>query len=209
MRKVGVSILGLEISQMQSKIIEFENFEFDSWHLDVMDLNFVPNFSYGLDYLNSLNFSKSCELHLMVNKPSILCEQILHKFENLRKNLKAIYIHVEIDSQEIEKCLEFDLPIALAINPDTELKIYEKYLPLVDKVLVMTVFPGFSGQKFIGSALEKVDVIKGINPKIEFWIDGGVNNHSIKNIPADLNVVSASFLQNSEDFECDLGLLYN
>ena len=57
MRKVGISILGLDISQMQSKITEFENFEFDSWHLDLMDLNFVPNLSYGLDYLNSLKFS--------------------------------------------------------------------------------------------------------------------------------------------------------
>ena len=81
MRKVGISILGLDINQMQSKITEFENFEFNSWHLDVMDLNFVPNLSYGLEYLNSLKFSRTCELHLMVNNPSILCEQILHKFK--------------------------------------------------------------------------------------------------------------------------------
>ena len=126
MRKVGISILGLDASIMQAKILEFEKFDFDSWHLDVMDLNFVPNLSYGLEYLNSLNFSNSCELHLMVNQPSILCEQILHKFENLRKNLKAIYIHVEIEPQEIEKCLEFDLPIALAVNPDTEIEVYAK-----------------------------------------------------------------------------------
>ncbi|MBI95964.1 hypothetical protein CL656_02345 [bacterium] len=207
MRKVGISILGLEISQIQSKIIEFEKFEFDSWHLDVMDLNFVPNLSYGLDFLNSLNFSKSCELHLMVNKPSILCEQILHKFENLRKNLKAIYIHVEIEPQEIEKCLEFDLPIALAVNPDTKISVYDKFLKLVDKVLIMTVFPGFSGQKFIVSALDKVDEIKVVNPKIEFCVDGGVNDESIKHIPKDLSVVSASFLQRSKDIQADLDLL--
>jgi len=204
MRKVGISILGLDINQMQSKITEFENFQFDSWHLDVMDLNFVPNLSYGLEFLNSLKFSRACELHLMVNNPSILCEQILHKFKSLRQNLKAIYIHVEIDKQEIEKCLEFDLPIALAVNPDSKLITYEKYLPLVDKVLIMTVFPGFSGQKFIASALDKVNEIKDINPKIEFWVDGGVNDHSIKEIPVDLNVVSASFLQNSSDFKNDL-----
>ena len=72
----------------------------------------------------------------------------------------------------------------------------------------MTVFPGFSGQKFIASALEKVNEIKAINPKIEFWVDGGVNDNSINNIPADLNVVSASFLQNSSDLESDLGVLY-
>ena len=143
----------------------------------------------------------------MVNKPSILCEQILHKFKSLRQNLKAIYIHVEIEPNEIEKCLEFDLPIALAVNPDTKLETYEKYLPLVDKVLVMTVVPGFSGQKFIGSALDKVNKIKAINPKIEFWVDGGVNDISIQQIPGELNVVSASFLQNSSDLESSLGKL--
>jgi len=207
MRKVGVSILGLDVSQMQSRIIDFEKFEFDSWHLDVMDLNFVPNLSYGLEYLNSLKFSKSCELHLMVNKPSILCEEILHKFENLRKNLKAIYIHVEIDPVEIVKCLEFDLPIALAVNPDTEIALYEKFLRLVDKILIMTVFPGFSGQKFILDALDKVSQIKAINSEIEFWVDGGVNEESINLIPKGLNVVSASFLQKSKDIQTDLDLL--
>ncbi|MBT5346893.1 hypothetical protein HOJ01_02095 [bacterium] len=207
MRKVGVSILGLDVSQMQSRIIDFEKFEFDSWHLDVMDLNFVPNLSYGLEYLNSLKFSKSCELHLMVNKPSILCEEILHKFENLRKNLKAIYIHVEIEPKEIEKCLEFDLPIALAVNPDTEIALYENFLRLVDKILIMTVFPGFSGQKFILDALDKVSQIKAINSEIEFWVDGGVNEESINLIPKGLNVVSASFLQKSKDIQTDLDLL--
>lgn len=207
MRKLGVSILGFDLQEMQSKILEFESYEFDVWHLDVMDLNFVPNLTYGLDFLNSLSFKKPVQIHLMVNRPSILCEQILHKFKNLAANLDAIYIHSEIEAEEIHKCLEFDLPIGLAINPSTNIEVYQKYLYLIEKILIMTVQPGFSGQKFIVEALDKVDEIKALNSKIEFWVDGGVNDSSIKQIPSDLNVVSASFLQSASNLEYSLNQL--
>ena len=207
MRKVAASILGFSVLTMQERIIAFEKAGIEYWHLDIMDLNFVPNLSFGLQYLDSLSFTCPLQVHLMVNQPSILCEQILHKFSNLRENLDCVFVHSLIDRSELEKTLEFDLPIALAINPEVQVEDVKDLLDKVGKVLIMGVNPGFGGQRFMSSVLEKVIKIKALKPDLELWIDGGINAETILEIPEYVNVVSGSYLNKLDNLEEGISVL--
>ena len=175
-----------------------------SLHLDIMDGHFVPNISFGPDVVQSLreNSDLFFDVHLMLSNPN-------NHFESfIRAGADLITIHVEPEypiEETINAIKDSGVLAGIAINPDTDVDAVMPYLKMVDLVLVMTVHPGFGGQKLIASCLDKVRTIKekqlelGLSFRIE--VDGGVNLENAKmcvDAGADTLVCGTSFYQ-SED----------
>ena len=175
-----------------------------SLHLDIMDGHFVPNISFGPDVVQSLrkNSNLFFDVHLMLSNPNKHYESFIHAGADL------ITIHLEPEypiEETINAIKETGVLAGIAINPETNVDAVMPYLKMVDLVLVMTVNPGFGGQKLIASCLDKVRTIKekqlelGLSFRIE--VDGGVNLENAKmcvDAGADTLVCGTSFYQ-SED----------
>ncbi len=173
-------------------------------HIDVMDGHFVPNISFGCCVLSSLSSKLDCfyDVHLMVENP------IKYIDEFVKAGANAITFHIE-GSKDVYKIIKTikdnNCKVGIAINPDTEIDEIMPYISEVDFILVMTVHPGFSGQKPVPSAIENIelirDVIKGYNIDVDIHVDGGVNKDNYKlfiDSGADV-VVSGSYLFSVED----------
>ena len=175
-----------------------------SLHLDIMDGHFVPNISFGPDVVQSLrkNSNLFFDVHLMLSNPNKHVESFIHAGADL------ITIHVEPEypiEETINAIKDRGVLAGIAINPETDVNAVMPFLEMVDLVLVMTVHPGFGGQKLIASCLDKVRTIKekqlelGLDFRIE--VDGGVNLENAKicvDAGADTLVCGTSFYQ-SED----------
>ena len=175
-----------------------------SLHLDIMDGHFVPNISFGPDVVQSLrkNSNLFFDVHLMLSNPN------KHYESFIRAGADLITIHVEPEypiEETINAIKDRGVLAGIAINPETDVNAVMPYLKMVDLVLVMTVHPGFGGQKLISSCLDKVRSIKeiklelGLDFRIE--VDGGVNLENAKicvDAGADTLVCGTSFFQ-SED----------
>ena len=173
-------------------------------HLDIMDGHFVPNISFGPDVVQSLrkNSNLFFDVHLMLSNPN------KHYESFIRAGADLITIHVEPEypiEETINAIKDRGVLAGIAINPETDVNAVMPYLKMVDLVLVMTVHPGFGGQKLIASCLDKVRTIKekqlelGLGFRIE--VDGGVNLENAKmcvDAGADTLVCGTSFYQ-SED----------
>ena len=175
-----------------------------SLHLDIMDGHFVPNISFGPDVVQSLreNSDLFFDVHLMLSNPNNHVESFI------RAGADLITIHVEPEypiEETINAIKDRGVLAGIAINPETDVNAVIPYLKMVDLVLVMTVHPGFGGQKLIASCLDKVRTLKekqlelGLGFRIE--VDGGVNLENAKmcvDAGADTLVCGTSFYQ-SED----------
>ena len=175
-----------------------------SLHLDIMDGHFVPNISFGPDVVQSLreNSDLFFDVHLMLSNPN------KHYESFIRAGADLITIHVEPEypiEETINAIKDRGVLAGIAVNPETDVNAVMPFLKMVDLVLVMTVHPGFGGQKLIASCLDKVRTIKekqlelGLGFRIE--VDGGVNLENAKmcvDAGADTLVCGTSFYQ-SED----------
>ena len=175
-----------------------------SLHLDIMDGHFVPNISFGPDVVKSLreNSELFFDVHLMLSNPN----KHFESFIRAGADLITIHVEPEYPIEETINAIKANGVLAgIAMNPETDVDAIMPYLKLVDLVLVMTVYPGFGGQKLIASCLDKVRTIKekqlelGLGFRIE--VDGGVNLENAKmcvDAGADTLVCGTSFYQ-SED----------
>ena len=176
----------------------------DWLHLDIMDGHFVPNITFGPDVVQSLRTKTDLffDVHLMLKNP----DKHYESFVNAGADL--ITIHVEPDysiEETIQGIKDKGVLVGIALNPETEVDVVLPYLELVDMVLVMTVHPGFGGQKFIVSCLDKVRVLKekqvSDNLSFRIEVDGGVNLEnavSCIDAGADTLVCGTSFYQSSD-----------
>ncbi|MCX8094182.1 MAG: ribulose-phosphate 3-epimerase [Candidatus Goldbacteria bacterium] len=177
-KKLSVSILDSDFSKIKETIKRLEKNKVDWIHFDVMDGNFVPNLTFGAKLIKPLRkFSNlTFDTHLMIKKPEKYlqdfidagCDIITVHYEAL-KNFKKI----------IETIKRAGKKIGISIKPKTSVNVLKKYLCCIDLVLVMSVEPGFGGQKFNESVLQKVLQLKEIrktkNYKYIIEIDGGIN----------------------------------
>ncbi|MDO4375831.1 MAG: ribulose-phosphate 3-epimerase [bacterium] len=179
----------------------------DYIHVDIMDGEFVSTKNYDFSDIKAFmeGINKLLDVHLMVRHPL----DYIKDYASL--NTKQIIFHAEADEdiyETINKIHSYGIKAGLAINPDTPVEQIEKYLDLVDTVLVMSVYPGKGGQKFIP---ESSDKIKELNNYSDFLIevDGGVNKDTIDlTIGADM-VVSGSYVCESQDYEKAIESLRN
>lgn len=152
--------------------------------LDIMDNRFVPNKTWGTPVkikrtLEDINFQKDFEVHLMVMQP----EKFINPWS--KAGAKRIIFHYESTKRPkfvIEKIIKNKCEVGVAINPKTPVSSLKSFMNEIDMILVMGVDPGFSGQKFQKSVLEKIKEIKKLKPDILVEVDGGVNLKTAKDI---------------------------
>tara|TARA_A100001035_G_scaffold70796_1_gene54185 strand:+ start:237 stop:893 length:657 start_codon:yes stop_codon:yes gene_type:complete len=216
MKKIQISpsILAGDFSKLGSEIKKLEDGGADMIHVDVMDGHFVPNLTIGPPVIKSLRKYTNLpfDVHLMISP--------VHKYiKNFSEaGADIITIHPEAtknikDSVDLIKSL--GKKVGLSLNPDTQIETIEKYLKDINLVLVMTVYPGFGGQKFISKILDKIKSLKKIkdekNFNFEIEVDGGINFENNKLvIDAGANILVSGttiFKDNNGDIKKNIELL--
>lgn len=182
--KIAPSVLSADFAKMGEEIKSVEKAGADIIHLDVMDGVFVPNITFGIKMVADVRKTTSLSLdcHLMIVHP----EKYVKDFA--KAGADYITVHYEACGENLKDTLlqikENNVKCGLVINPDTSVEKVENLIPLCDMVLVMSVSPGFGGQKFIADVLDKCRAIRKIidenNLDCLLEIDGGINADTAK-----------------------------
>ena len=206
------SLLAADFSQLQKEILFFDNSQAEWLHLDIMDGHFVPNISFGFPVITSLRLltKKIFDVHLMISNP----DQYLHLFH--QAGADKITVHYEACPhlvRTLQQIKELGASPAVAVNPHTPVSLLKDIFPYVEMILIMSVNPGFGGQKFIQASIAKVEklakLIKEKNAHAIIEIDGGVNLETGK-LLAEAGaqaLVAGSFVFNSTDPQATISAL--
>ena len=203
MKKLAPSILSADFSKLGEETAIIEKAGAHLIHVDVMDGHFVPNISYGATVMKSLlgKTNLPFDVHLMIENP----DQYIEDF--VTENTGYITVHQEACThlhRTIQLIKSFGIKAGVSLNPATSLNTLEYVLEDVDMVLIMSVNPGFGGQKFINSALDKVRKLDKIrkekNLNFEIEIDGGIK---LENVEEVLEAGVDIFVAGSSVFKAD------
>jgi ribulose-phosphate 3-epimerase len=187
------SILAADFWELGRQIALVEKAGVPYLHIDVMDGMFVPSISFGMPVLECVRKKSKLfmDVHMMVKKPERYIEELI------RLGADGVTIHVEACdciTETLLKIRKLGVKTGLAVNPETPVSAVFPYMELVDMVLVMTVHPGFGGQKYISSCFDKIRemrcVINQSYPEAKLEIDGGVTLDNLEeNLAAGANVI--------------------
>ena len=206
MKKIQISpsILSADFSQLGNEIKRLEEGGADMIHVDVMDGHFVPNLTIGPPVIKALrNYSTlPFDVHLMISP--------VHKYikDYADAGADIITIHPEATDnleESINLIKKLNKKIGLSLNPDTPINIIKKNLPSIDLVLIMSVYPGFGGQKFIPKVIDKIKELKNIkekqNIKFDIEVDGGIdfdNSKLVVEAGANILVSGTTIFKNND-----------
>ena len=212
--KISPSILSADFSKLGSEIQDLEKAKADFIHIDVMDGHFVPNITIGPEVINKLRKYTSLpfDVHLMISP----VHNFIKNFSDAGADI--ITIHPEATdnlSESIKKIKSYNKKAGVSLNPETSIEKVLPVLNLIDLVLVMSVNPGFGGQKFMSETLEKVKILrKEIDTKklkAQIEIDGGINFENSKiAIKAGVDILVSGttiFKENGGDLKKNIQLL--
>lgn len=209
---ISVSILSMDLFNIERELKRFEDSPIDFLHFDVMDGHFVNNLSFGAPLLKSISNKTGLvkDVHLMISNPK------KYYMDFIKAGADIITFHYEAlkNDDEVFELIDLikkeNVRVGISIKPKTKVEKILKFLDKIDLVLVMSVEPGFGGQEFMNSALNKIKEIKNAaKPKLLISVDGGINEVTGKKcIEAGTNIlVSGSYLVKSNNLEDSLNKL--
>ena len=216
MKKIQISpsILSADFSQLGNEIKKLEEGGADMVHVDVMDGHYVPNLTIGPPVIKALRKHTKLifDVHLMISP----VHKYIEDFANAGADIITIHPEATDNLQDsIKKIKDLNKKVGVSLNPESKLELIENSLDQVDLVLIMSVNPGFGGQKFIPEVLEKVKTLKQLRTdgKLNFdiEIDGGINFENSKSaIEAGVDILVSGttiFKSNNGDIKKNIDLL--
>lgn len=185
MVKIAPSILSADFAKLGEDIIAIDKAGADFVHIDVMDGNYVPNISIGLPVIKSIRkyTEKTFDVHLMIQEPGRFIDDFIAVGADL------ITVHYEAD-KHIDRTIQYikskGIKAGVVLNPGTPVSMIKDLIPSLDMVLIMSVNPGFGGQKFIEYSLNKIAEVKELSEKYNkdllIQVDGGIDASNIKKV---------------------------
>ena len=178
---VAPSMLSCDFGKLDEQVKLVNDSDADLFHLDIMDGVFVPNISYGFPIVKAIakNAKKPLDAHLMIVDPDRFIEELA------ALGVKYLSVHWEACThlhRSLQKIRSLGMKAGIALNPHTPVNLLHEILPETDFVLIMSVNPGFGGQKFIENSLLKIkklrEIVQKISPSCLIEVDGGVNEEN-------------------------------
>ncbi|MFW5889548.1 MAG: ribulose-phosphate 3-epimerase [Bacillota bacterium] len=209
--KISASLMCADIFNLEKDIKKLDSAGIDLWHIDIMDGNYVPNLALNFVHIEKINqiSDTDIEVHVMAEKP----DRYIKKIAQAGADYISVHLEaIKFPNRILNLIKSHNIKAGLAINPGTGIEDIKYYIDSLDYILIMTVEPGFAGQKYIDNVIPKIGELKNMidqyNKEIEIIVDGNINvENGLKSINAGANILVAGTSSVFKSSEIDKNLV--